>query len=225
MTIKKEIKANVTYHPDGYRISHKCAICGKEMLPCGLTRKYCKKSCQKVGWFNAEHNTDYKTLEECKQHYINNNIPYRGRIEGKPVMQFTLQGKYIRTIPSTCTAKLIGDENGRFDKNSLARCARGERNTYRDYIWIYKEDYTEEVLQKRLEKVKKRFNSIEKPVVVFDENGNYKARYNSITEGAEKEFVDRTSLMGHLKRKARHNTCAGFVWYYEETLQQQQQIS
>ena len=67
MTIKKEIKANVTYHPDGYRISHKCAICGKEMLPCGLTRKYCKKSCQKVGWFNAEYHTDYKTLEECKE--------------------------------------------------------------------------------------------------------------------------------------------------------------
>ena len=220
--MKQQIKSNVTHHPNGYRISHKCVICGKEMLPCGLTRKYCKKSCQKVGLFNNKYHTNYKTVEDCKKHLESNNISYRGRIERKPVMQFTLQGKYIRTIPSTCTASLIGDENGKSEKNSLARCARGERNTYRDYIWIYKEDYTKELSQSRVDKVNNRFKTIEKPVVVYDEEGNYIARYNSITEGAEKEFVDRTSLMGHLKRKARHKTCAGFIWYYEDAIQQQQ---
>ena len=71
-------------------------------------------------------------------------------------------------------------------------------------------------------KVKNGFKSIEKPVVVFDVDGNYIARYNSITEGAEKEFVDRTSLMGHLKRKARHKICAGFIWHYEDAIKQQQ---
>ena len=222
-TIKKTIKAKVIYHPDGYRISHKCAICGKEMLPCGLAKKYCQKSCQKIGRFNVEHHTNYRTLEECKQHLINNNISYRGRIERKPVMQFTLQGKYIRTIPSTYTAKLIGDEKGRFDKSSISRCARGERNTYRDYIWIYKEDYTDELLEQRLNKVRNRFKSLQRPVVVFDKNGNYVTRYNSIMEGAKKEFVDKTSIIGHLKRKSRHKTCVGFIWYYEDTLQQQQQ--
>lgn len=223
--MNKEIKAVVTYHPNGHRISHKCAICGKEMFPCGLTRKYCNKSCQKIGWFNVKYNTDYKTTKECKEHLKNNNVAYRGRIERKPVMQFTLEGKYIRTIPSTCTAKLIGDENGNFEKNSLARCARGERNTYRDYIWIYKEDYSKELLQKRVDKVKNRFKTIEKPVVVYDKEGNYITRYDSITKGAEKEFVDRISLIGHLKRKTRHNTCAGLIWHYEETLQQKQQVN
>lgn len=222
--MKKEFKANVTYHPDGYRTSHKCAICDKEMLPCGLTRKYCNKSCKRVAEFNVKHLTDCKTLDECKQYLEKNNIPYRGKIESKKVMQFTLQGKYIRTIPSTGVAKLIGDENGNFHKNCLARCARGERDTYRDYIWIYKEDYTEELLQQRVDKVRSRFNSLKKAVVVIDETGSCVARYDSITEGAESEYIDRVSLMKHLKRKPKHNTCAGYTWHYEDEIRQQSAI-
>ena len=219
--MNKDIETNVIYK-DGRRISHKCAICGKEMLPCSPKKKYCKPSCQKVGRYNLHNNTNFKTVKQCEKHLYTINKTYRGRIENKPVMKFSLKGTYIGTIPSVCMAGKMGDDNGNYDKNSIARCARGERNTYRGYIWIYKEDFTEEVLQQRLDKADNRFKFLEKPVVVFDEDGNYVARYNSITEGAEKEFVDRSSLIGHLKRKKKHNTCAGMIWYYEDALQQQQ---
>lgn len=192
----------------------KCVICGKDFVGYSKNAKYCSRKCAKLIEFNYNNNTNFKTLEELEEY--KNSDSYRGKINAKPVMQFRLDGSYIRTIPSTFICDNLGDENGSFTRNSVSRCARGERNTYRGYIWIYKEDYSPELLEHRLNLVKNRFNSIKKPIVCLDEEGNILGRYDSISEGAEASFVDRISLIKHLKRKKKHNKCIGYVWMYED---------
>lgn len=192
----------------------KCTICGKEFVGYSRNAKYCSTRCAKVVEFNYNNKTNFKTVEELEEYKKNSS--YRGRIDAKPVMQFRLDGSYVRTIPSVTTCNNLGDENGAFQKNSVARCARGERNSYRGYIWIYKEDYSLELLEERVGLVKNRFNSIKKAVVCLDTEGNYINRYDSVTEGAMGMFVDRICLNKHLQRKKKHNTCAGYIWMYEE---------
>ena len=191
-----------------------CAICGKEFVGYSSNAKYCSNRCAKLVEFNYNIKTNFKTHEELEEY--KNSDAYRGKIDAKPVMQFRLDGTYVRTIPSVFICDKLGDEKGSFQKNSVARCARGERNTYRGYIWIYKEDYSVALLESRLKLVKNRFKSIKKAVVCLDRNGNYIGRYDSVTEGAENMYVDRISLNNHLQRKKKHNTCLGYIWMYEE---------
>ena len=192
----------------------KCSICGKEFVGYSRNAKYCSKTCAKVVEFNYNNKTNFKTVQEVEEY--KKSDAYRGKIDAKPVMQFRTDGSYVRTIPSVGMCEYFGDGNGRFQKNSVGRCARGERNTYRGYIWIYKEDYSLSTLKSKIEKVKNKYNSLKKPVVCLDINGNYIERYASVTEGAEKMFVDRISLNAHLQRKKKHNTCLGYIWMYEE---------
>lgn len=196
------------------KMTFKCAICGKEFVGYSKNAKYCSIRCAKVVEFNYNNKTKFKTVEELDE-YKRSGF-YRGKIDAKPVMQFRLDGTYVRTIPSVAICNQLGDEKGSFQKNSVARCARGERNSYRGYIWIYKEDYSSELLEKRVGLVKNRFNSIKKAVVCLDAEGNYINRYDSITEGAIDMFVDRVSLNKHLQRNKNHNTCVGYIWSYEE---------
>lgn len=68
----------------------------------------------------------------------NGNIKY--------VMQFDLYGNYINTYNNCTTAsKAIGCKN-----TSINECAKGEAFQSKGYIWIYEDDYTEEVLQIKL---------------------------------------------------------------------------
>lgn len=192
----------------------KCAICGEEFNGYSRNAKYCSKTCAKVVEFNYNNKTNFKTVQEVEEYKKSDS--YRGKLDAKPVMQFRTDGSYVRTIPSVGMCKLFGDGTGNFDKNSVSRCARGKRNTYRGYIWIYKEDYNSSILKNRVNKVKRRFDSIKKPVVCLDTDGNYINRFDSVTEGAEGMFVDRISLNDHLQRKRKHKTCVGYVWMYEE---------
>ena len=197
------------------KVKKKCVICGEEFYVYNTTiGKYCSKKCKEVVLFNYRNGTNFKTLEELDAYKKSGD--YRGRIPAKPVMQFRLDGTYIRTIPSVHTCDLLGDEDGSFKRNSVARCARGERNTYRDYFWIYKEDYSPEEIQRRISLLKNRHKEKKKPVIMLDMDGNYIARYESVTDGAANMYVAKQNLVAHLQKKERHGTCVWYLWMYEQ---------
>jgi hypothetical protein len=56
---------------------------------------------------------------------------------GKPVCQFTLKGKYLKTYPSTGEAAYILCGNRKKNPH-IGECARGERNTAYGFKWKYK---------------------------------------------------------------------------------------
>ena len=59
--------------------------------------------------------------------YVNQNLC-------KPVLQFTLDGEFVKEWPSTREA----NRNG-FNQGHIAECCRGERKQHKGFIWKYKE--------------------------------------------------------------------------------------
>ena len=82
-------------------------------------------------------NNVVSNLEWCTYSYNNSYGNRNNRIalsKSKPVLQYTLDGEFVREWASTMEC----GRNG-FNQGSVSACCRGERNKHKNYIWKYKE--------------------------------------------------------------------------------------
>ena len=83
-------------------------------------------------------NNSVENLEWCSSEYNNNYGTRNKRITktlSKPVEQYTVDGKYIKTYSSLCEASNAINPK---DKGSgISRVCRGEQKTYKGYKWRY----------------------------------------------------------------------------------------
>lgn len=70
--------------------------------------------------------------------------------KAKSVLQYTLDGTFIAEYPS---CKLAKEALGL--TTSISKAAAGTQNQSAGYIWIYKSDYTEELLKLKINKLSK----------------------------------------------------------------------
>lgn len=81
-------------------------------------------------------NNVVSNLEWCNRTY---NVNYGTAIErmiktvSKPVLQFTLDGKFVREWESTRECERNGYNHG-----AVVSCCRGKQKTHKDSIWRYK---------------------------------------------------------------------------------------
>ena len=74
-------------------------------------------------------------LQENNNYGTRNERISKAKINGKKskkVLQFTLDGKFIREWPSTAEC----GRNG-FAQSAVARCCRGELPHYKGFLWKY----------------------------------------------------------------------------------------
>ena len=87
-------------------------------------------------------NYDLTTIEWCDRNYNNNYGTHNERVAkalrnhsklSKSVLQYTVNGEFIREWPST-------QECGRngFDYRMVSACCRGKRKSHKGFIWRYK---------------------------------------------------------------------------------------
>ena len=81
---------------------------------------------------NRVDNLEWKSHKDNCNHGTRNERSAKTR--SKPVLQFTLDGEFIREWPSTMECKRNG-----FNQGYVAACCRGERKSAYGYIWKYKE--------------------------------------------------------------------------------------
>ena len=75
-------------------------------------------------------------LEWCDAKYNNSYGTARERMSGrlsKPVLQYTLDGEFVREWESTAECSRNG-----FNQGAVAACCRGELKTYKGFLWEYK---------------------------------------------------------------------------------------
>ena len=79
-----------------------------------------------------EQNNVVSNLEWCTHEYNNR---YGTRIErtSKPILQYTLDGEFVREWKSTAECCRNG-----FNQGHVAACCRGERKTHKGFLWEYK---------------------------------------------------------------------------------------
>lgn len=80
-----------------------------------------------IEWATYKENNNYATRNERISKAMTN-----GKLS-KPVLQFTLDGEFIREWPSVCEC----GRNG-FNKGAVAACCRGEIPQYKGFRWEYK---------------------------------------------------------------------------------------
>ena len=73
-------------------------------------------------WCDAKYNVRYGT-----------GLKRRSIAQSKPVLQYDLQGNFIREWESTMEC----DRNG-FCSRHVADCCNGKRKTHKGFIWRYK---------------------------------------------------------------------------------------
>ncbi len=80
-----------------------------------------------IEWCDSEYNNNYGTRNERVSKTMINGK------QSKKVLQFTLDGEFIREWPST-------NECGRngFHQGNIVACCRGERKSADGYMWKYK---------------------------------------------------------------------------------------
>lgn len=73
-------------------------------------------------WCDAKYNTNFGTC-----------IERRSKKKSKPVLQYDLEGNFIREWKSVTECGMNG-----FNQGNVAACCRGELKKYKDFIWKYK---------------------------------------------------------------------------------------
>ena len=82
-------------------------------------------------------NLEWKTHKDNVNHGTRNERAAKANTNGKcskPVLQFTLDGEFIREWPSVMEC----ERNG-FDQSNVSACCRGRIKSAYGYIWKYKE--------------------------------------------------------------------------------------
>ena len=87
-----------------------------------------------IEWVTAKENTNYGTRNKRAGKTLS-KTQTNGK-HSKPVLQFTLDGKFVREWPSAMEC----GRNG-FITSCVIRCCNGERKSHKGFIWRYKEDY------------------------------------------------------------------------------------
>ena len=81
-------------------------------------------------------NNSVDNLEWCDRLYnvrYGTGIERRSKTQSKPVLQYDLEGNFIKEWKSVTECGING-----YDQGHVAACCRGERKTHRGYIWRYK---------------------------------------------------------------------------------------
>ena len=75
-----------------------------------------------IEWATYEENNNYGTIKERI-----------AKTKSKPVLQFTLDGEFVREWESTKETEING-----FNQSHVAACCRGERKSHKRFRWRYK---------------------------------------------------------------------------------------
>lgn len=119
---------------------------------------------------------------------------------GKAVKQYTFDGELVAEYPSAREATRMHG----FRAANISRCCSGDLKTYKGFIWILSEDFTEAELKKRIffipPKAKKasgklQFKGANKKIFQYSLSGEFIKEYVSASEAARQLRCD-SSLIG-----------------------------
>lgn len=83
-------------------------------------------------WCNHYYNSNYGTRTERMIPLLNTARKKSNEVLSKTVYQYSLEGDLIKIYNSTHATTKYG-----FSQGCVARCCRGESETYKGYIWKY----------------------------------------------------------------------------------------
>lgn len=119
----------------------------------------------------------------------------------KAILRFDIDGNFIdRYENCTEAAKAVGLKESSIN----GACTKNARTFRTDNIWIYENEYSDELLNERI-----NINTI----LQFDLKGNFIARYRNPTFAAKK--LNYSSGNIYAACNGKYEKCYGYIWMYE----------
>lgn len=145
---------------------------------------------ENLEWCNSIYNNNYGTRNKRISEVQKNDI-----VKSKKVMQFSLDGKFIREWDSICEAGRFG-----YDRKGISNCCNKENGSYtcNGFLWKFSNDTSEIVPY-----INPRF----KPILCFDLHMNFIKEYPSAKSACEELNIDSGAICECCKgRRSRvHN--------------------
>ena len=188
-------------------------------LPC-VNHKDCDRSNNRLSnleWVSYKTNVNYKDAQKkriasFKQHIIENPGCFYGkRKNAKQIIQYTLEGVYVKEYKSVCEASRVTG----FSRANISACVIGRTQTSNGYVWKYKgEPFIKPIYKPHSHRVYTG-GSKTRPVVQFNNSG-IEQHYSSIVEAARITGINKTSIRRCCKKEKGYPRAGGFYWEYEE---------
>lgn len=89
-------------------------------------------------WCDRTYNCNYGTYKQRVSEALKGKHEGKNNPRAKPVLMFTLDGKFIRKFDCVADANEFLDKDRR--SKNIYICTRGKTKTAYDYIWKYEED-------------------------------------------------------------------------------------
>ena len=113
-------------------------------------------------------------------------------IKTKPVIQYNLDGEYVRTYPSIRNASISLNKS----PQGIRDCLTGKYNTAYGYVWKYKNE--DNVRRKQIY------------VYVYDSKGKIIKKYKSVKEASIDMNISVSSINNTIR--GRQKTCRGYIF-------------
>lgn len=84
-------------------------------------------------WCTSQYNNTYNNIHKKRIEIRSRRHPKGVCVNSRNVYQYTLDGVFVKEYESTSEAARICG----YSQSMIARCARGERSKYKNYVWRY----------------------------------------------------------------------------------------
>lgn len=140
----------------------------------------------------------------------------------KQILQFDLKGNLIQEYDSLYQAAQVNN----FDVSSIVKACKGKINSSKGYIWIYKEEFSSDLLEEKLTGYIKgqiaknsagttnlKHENLYKPVLQFDLSGEFIKEWKSLKEAECCGVTNATGIS--MACRGRLKTSGGYIWRYK----------
>lgn len=158
----------------------------------------CKNKLKSSGGFIWMYKENYENNK-------NNLEPYKGNIiTKKPIIQLTLDGKFLREYNN------LSEAHKETSILNISKCCKGEINHAGGFIWVYKENYKQDGYN---------YNGIVKfqakrKIVQLTLNNDLIKVYESIIDAQKKTNILSSNICNCCRNNRK--TAGGFKWMYLE---------
>lgn len=122
-----------------------------------------------------------------------------------PILQIDFNGNIINNWSGSREAS----KKLKYNQSCIWNCVNHKRKTYKNYIWISKEEYFKDF---SLDSYVPKTHPKPIKVIQLDQNNNVIKVWNSIREIKRIAKIDESGVIDCCKR--RRNLCKGFQWFY-----------
>lgn len=152
-----------------------------------------------------------------------------GGYNKKSVLQFDLNGNLLNKYISAEEAKR------KTNINNIHGCCLGKHKTVGGYIWLYEENYNENILKYRLKLIKVNGNLFKpktkehalkikkaitetnkkkrKPILQYDLNGNFIKEWQYIREAAKELKLNPSGISNNIAGRIKY--CGKWIWRFK----------